>query len=587
MKSVFKIFLAFILAGFAFLFLIFLFFGIISILSDGKPEVKAHSVLTINFNSEIVERGIDDSFSSFDFLTQSNSSVIGMDDLKKALKAAKEDDNIDAIMLEYSGLMAGPSTLKDVRAMIEEFKIESDKPIYSYSEVYTQKSYYLASVSDSVFLQPSGLIELSGLSANVAYYKDMFGKIGIKPEIIRGSNNKFKSAVEPYIENEMSESNRLQLETLFGDLWSEYKSEIAASRKMKSSMIQAITDSFAVQSPNSALASGLVDDLRFEDEVRKSLMQATSAKSEDKINFIDFKTYNRSLDNAINTSKNRIAVIYAVGDIMGGRGDENTIGSETTMKAIRKARLDKKVKAIVLRVSSPGGSALASDVIWREMKLAKEAKPLVVSMGDYAASGGYYISAPADTIVTQSNTITGSIGIFMTLFTAEELVEDKMGIHYDVVKTSEFADLGALNRSLNENEKRKLQGMVDEGYGRFLSLVAEGRGLDSLYVDSIGQGRVWTGRRAIELGLADLEGNLDYAIDIAAGMAKLDKYKVITSPKIQTGIEKLMSTLNASSVKEDVLKEELGEYYHYIETLQKMKTWDAPQARMEYELIMN
>lgn len=587
MKSVFKIFLAFVLAGLTFLFLIFLVFGIVSFLSDGKPEVKDHSILTINFNSEIVERGIDDSFSSFDFLTQSNSSVIGMDNLKKALNAAKYDDKIDALMLEYSGLMAGPSTIKDVRALIEDFKKQSGKPVYSYAEVYTQKAYYLASVSDSIFLQPSGLIELSGLSANVAYYKNMFGKIGVKPEVIRGSNNRFKSAVEPYISEEMSDANRLQLQALFGDLWTEYKAAIAKSRNMDSELVQAISDSFAVQSPSSALNFGLVDGLRFEDEVRKSLMDVTSAISEDKINFVDFKTYNGSLKNDVNTSKDRIAVIYAIGDIMGGRGDENTIGSETTMKAIRKARLDKKVKAIVLRVSSPGGSALASDVIWREMKLAKEAKPLVVSMGDYAASGGYYISAPADTIVTQSNTITGSIGIFMTLFTAEELIEDKMGIHYDVVKTSEFADLGSLNRSLNKNEKQRLQMMVDEGYGRFLSLVAEGRGLDSLYVDSIGQGRVWTGKRAIELGLADLEGNLDYAIEIAAGMADLEKYKIVTSPKIESGIEKLMNTLNASSVKQDILKEELGEHYQYLEALQKMKTWDTPQARMEFELFTN
>jgi len=507
--------------------------------------------------------------------------------LKRALSAAKSDAKIDAILLEFSGLMAGPSTLKDVRRMIEEFKSDCDKPIFSYAEVYTQKSFYLASASDSVFLQPSGLIELSGLSANVAYYKDMFGKIGIKPEIIRGSNNRFKSAVEPFIADEMSDANRLQLETLFGDLWVEYKTAIAVGRNIDVEAVQAISDSFAVQSPSSALKLGLVDGLRFEDEVKASLMKITAAKREDKINFIDYKTYNRSLKNDINTSKDRIAVIYAVGDIMSGRGDENTIGSETTTKAIRKARLDKKVKAIVLRVSSPGGSALASDVIWREMKLAQEAKPVVVSMGDYAASGGYYISAPADTIVTQSNTITGSIGIFMTLFTAQELIEDKMGIHHDVVKTSQFADLYSFNRSLNENEKRKLQLMVDEGYGRFLSLVAEGRGLDSLYVDSIGQGRVWTGRKAIELGLADLEGNLDYAIEIAAEMANLEKFKRVNMPNIETGIEKFMNSLNASSVKEDILEDELGEYYRYLEALQKMKTWETPQARMEYELIMN
>lgn len=587
MKSVFKIFLAFILAGFAFVFLIFLFFGIVSLVSSGKPEVKSHSILTINFNSEIVERGMDDSFSSFDFVTQTNSSVIGMDDLKRALEAAKDDDKIDAVLLEFSGVMAGPSTLKDVRTLIDNFKEESDKPIYSYSEIYTQKAYYLATAADSIFLQPGGLLEMSGLSANVAYYKNMFGKIGIKPEIIRGSNNRFKSAVEPFIEEEMSESNRLQLETLFGDLWSEYKTTIAESREMEPKEIQAVSDSFAVHSAASALDYGLIDGARFEDEVRKSLMQVTGAKAEDKLKFVSYKTYNASLKGDITTSKDRIAVIYAVGDIVGGNGDENTIGSETTSKAIKKARLDKKVKAIVLRVNSPGGSALASDVIWREMQLAKEAKPVVVSMGDYAASGGYYISAPADTIVTQSNTITGSIGIFMTLFTAQELIEDKMGIHYDVVKTSEFADLYSLNRALNEQEKMKLQQMVDEGYGRFLSLVAEGRGLDSLYVDSIGQGRVWTGKRAIELGLADVEGNLDDAVALAAEMADLEEYKRINMPKLETGIEKLMSTLNASAVKEDILKEELGEYYRYLETLQKMKSWEAPQARMEFELIVD
>ncbi|MCT4624229.1 MAG: signal peptide peptidase SppA, partial [Schleiferiaceae bacterium] len=515
------------------------------------------------------------------------STQIGMNQLKRVLKSAQSDDNITALYLNFSGLQAGPATLKEMRQAFTNFKENTEKPIYAYAEVYTQKSLYLASVADSIFIQPNGMIELSGLSANVAYYKNMFQKIGVKPEIIRGSNNKFKSAVEPFIEDSMSYSNRLQLETLLGDLWQEYAGAIADGRGLKIDDIQVLADDFAVQSPKKSVEAGLIDALWYPDEMDEHLRKLVGAETVKDIDFISHETYDLATKTINTSARDKVAVIYAIGDIMGGSGDENTIGSVTTANAIRKARLNDRVKAIVLRVNSPGGSSLASDVIWREMKLAKETKPVIVSMGDYAASGGYYISAPADTILAQTNTITGSIGIFMTLFTAEELIEDKIGIHYDVVKTGEFADILSLNRSLKETEKMKLQNLVDEGYGQFLSLVAEGRSLDSGYVDSIGQGRVWSGQRAMELGLVDLEGGLDDAIAIAAEKAGLEDYKLMELPVLKTGLQKIMSELQMAKAKEDILKDEFGEFYEQWKQVKKVKSWNEPQARMEFELNIN
>jgi len=587
MKTFLKMFFASLIAGFTFIFLLFFFVGILSFLGEDKPTIKDKSILTINFNAKVVDRYMDDPFGSFDFVTQQKTEMIGMNQIKEALQRAKDDEKIKAVYFDFSGIQAGPATLKELRLILEDFRDNSSIPIYSYAEVFTQKTLYLASVSDSIFLLPSGFVELSGFSANVAFYKTVLNKMGIKPEIIRGSNNKFKSAIEPFIADEMSAANREQLETLFGDLWSDFKSAIAKNRGLTPDGIQAMTDTFAAQLPALALENNLVDALWYEDEVMDFLVKKSGVKNAKKLNFVSHSTYLSATKKEVNRAKKKIAVIYAIGEINSGSGDEQSIGSVSTAKALHKARLDTNVKAIVFRVNSPGGSAMASDVIWREAVLAQKAKPLVVSMGDYAASGGYYISAPADTIVTQSNTITGSIGIFMTFFTAEELLENKIGIHYDVVKTSEFADILSLNRSLNDAEKMKLQYLVDQGYGQFLGLVAEGRNLDSAYVDSIGQGRVWSGKRAIELGLADVEGGLDDAIEIAAGMAKLENYKILELPRMQTKLEKILEEFNMSSVKEELLEEELGEFYPYLKTIRNVQSWKEPQARMGYELIFD
>ncbi len=587
MKTFLKMFFASLLAGFAFIFLLFAFIGVVSLFGEDKPTLHDKSILTINFNAQIVDRFSDDPFGSFDFLSQSRSEKIGLNQIKEALKRAKDDEKIKALYLNFSGIQAGPATLKELRLVLEDFKEYSTIPIYSYAEVYTQKTLYLASVSDSIFLQPSGILELSGMSANVAFYKTVLNKMGIKPEIIRGSNNKFKSAVEPFIASEMSDANREQLETLFGDLWDEYKWGIAKNRGLLPEDIQAMTDSFAVQLPVVALKNNIVDALWFEDQVLDFLVEKSGVDKVKNLNLVSHSIYLKATKKEINRAKDKIAVVYAQGEIGGGEGDESFIGSVSTARALRKARLDKNVKAIVFRVNSPGGSTLASDVIWREVKLAQETKPFVVSMGDYAASGGYYISAPADTIVTQSNTITGSIGVFMMFFSAEELIENKIGIHYETVKTSKYADLLSVNRSLNNAEKRKLQMLVDETYGQFLGYVAQGRGLDSLYVDSIGQGRVWSGKRAIELGLADVEGGLDVALEIAAGMAKLEEYRILELPRLETKLEKLLNEFSMTKMKDDIIKDELGDYYQYLQTVKRVQSWKEPQARMEFDLIFD
>ena len=562
-------FFASLLAGFTFIGIFLVFIILIGLLGDEKPKVKPNSILKINLNAEITDRTVDSPFGSFDFIAGQSTPKVSLNDTKKALRLAKDDPNIRAVYLNVSTPIAGPATLKELREILVSFREESDIPIYAFSEVYTQKAYYLASASDTIILHPEGMIEFSGVSANVAYYKNVLNKIGVKPEIVRGSNNKFKSAVEPFIEDSMSTANRNQLEALLGGIWNDYLEGIASTRDLTVEDLQAISDRFAVHTPKQALSDGMVDVLWYKDEVLEFLKELCEAEEINDIETIGVSDYLLAEREELNRSKNRIAVIYASGEIGMGRGDEQSIGSETLSKAIRKARLDDKVKAIVLRVNSPGGSAMASDVIWREMELSRKVKPVVVSMSDYAASGGYYISAPADTIVAQSNTITGSIGIFMMLFTAEDLIENKIGIHYDNVKTSEYADLLSLNQSLTEDQKAKLQFLVDQGYGSFISRVANGRSMDSLMVDSIGQGRVWTGRQAMDIGLVDVEGGLDVAVELAARMAELDDYKLKELPALKTPLEQLMEDFGMKSMQDDILKEELGNYYSHLQTLKR------------------
>ena len=581
MKIFLKAYLASLLAGVTFVFLLVL--SLLFMPKEEKIVVRKNSVLHLKLDRPIVEQASNDPFENFNFISLEGENATGLNHLKKALNAAKDDENIKGVYLEFGMMSAGLSTLKELRDAILEFR-STGKFVWSYADMYSQGSYYIASASDSVFFNPSGYMDWSGLSSSQPFMKDMFEKIGVEPVVVRGSNNRFKSAVEPFLTNEMSAENREQMETLLGDIWSFMKAEVADSRGTSADSLQGIADGMKAMIPAGALKYGLVDKLIFRADVAEKLKEITGAKTIRTIPTISLNRYVKTI--SVPRTSNQIAVIYAQGDIVMGDGDAQSIGPATFVEAIQKAVADDDIKAIVLRVNSPGGSALTSDVIHHELVKAQKVKPLIVSMGDYAASGGYFISAPADTIVAQPNTITGSIGVFMMFVTAQELLENKMGVHFSTVKTAEMADLGSLFRSLTDAEYKVLQHGVDETYGQFISKVVHGRGLDSLFVDSIGQGRVWSGVRAKELGLVDLIGGLDLAIEIAAKKAGITEYGIMELPKHESQLEKIMKSLGQEQMKEKMLREEMGEFYDTYIMVQKMRSQQGMMARMPVDIII-
>ena len=581
MKIFFKAYLASLLAGITFVMLLFL--SLLFMPKEEKITVRKNSVLYLKLNKPITERSVEDPFENFDFINYQSTASLGLNDLKSALRNAKTDDNIKGVFLEFGLFGGGITTLKEFRDAILDFK-KSGKFVWSYADIFTQGGFYLASASDSVFINPSGFLEWNGMASSRPYLKGLFDKIGIQPVVVRGSNNKFKSAVEPYLSKEMSEANRLQMETLLGDLWGVMLSEVALSRSMTTDSLQSITNGMKSFIPKNALALGMVDGLVFKADLDEKLKEITESKSVARTPKITLKRYLKSKGSQ---SKNKnIAIIYAQGEIVMGDGGTGDIGPTAYVKAIQKAADDDDIKAIVLRVNSPGGSALTSDVIHNELVKAQAKKPLVVSMGDYAASGGYFISAPANKIVAQPTTVTGSIGVFMMTFTAKVFLENTADVHYHTVKTGEMADLGNPARDMTEAEYKVLQNGVDETYGAFIQKVKNGRGLDSLFVDSIGQGRVWSGTRALEIGLVDEIGDLNRAIEIAAELAEIKEYGLVELPKQVSQLEQILKSLEQTSVKEKMLKEELGEFYDTYILMQKMRKQKGIMARMPYDIII-
>ena len=593
MKQFFKFMFASMLGVFLAFFLgIVVLFGMIAALvssADSKKEAKVepNSVLHINFESQINDRSSNNPFENFDFGSLSGKKGIGLNDILENIEKAKTDDNIKGIYIDLQSVPAGIATIEEIRNKLIEFK-ESKKFIVAYSEAYSQSAYYLASVADEVWLNPEGIIEFKGLGAQVMFFKGLLEKMEVEPQVIR--YGKFKSAIEPFILDKMSEANREQTMKYMGSIWNNIVSGIAESRKLTPAQLNLIADSALVQNAKDAVEQKLADKLYYKDQVlddlkdRCGLEDAKKLKLVSMVKYTDAPKAKKKDDKGL--AKDKIAVIYASGSIEGGEGDDQTIGSDRISKAIRKARLDENVKAIVLRVNSPGGSALASDVIWREVVLAKAAKPVVASMGDVAASGGYYISCAADTIVAQPNTITGSIGVFGLLMNLKNLMNNKLGITVDTVKTNHYADLGSAFRPLTQAEHDIIQNSVNEIYGSFIGKVAEGRGMKVADVDSIGQGRVWSGFDAKGLGLVDVLGGMEDAIEIAAKMAKLDNYRVAEYPEQKEPFKAFMEELSGEG--EDVmLKKSLGENYRFYKTLDDMRRMEGIQARMPFDIYID
>jgi len=593
LKFMFASMLGTLLVGFV---LIFLFFGMLvavgSTFSTAKKPttIKEGSILHLELHQMIVDRGSKDDL-MFDFGPFKGSTAIGLNQVLSSLEHAGTDDNIKGILLDLTGLQAGHATVKEIRDKLVQFKKESGKPVIAYSDTYTQGSYYLATAADSVFLQPRGDLQYHGMRSEYMFYKGLFEKLDIDVQFIRGSNNKFKSFGEVFTEDHMSDANREQNRAILNGLWDEVQTAVAEARGLDKARLNTIADGLLVRNANDALELGMVDGLKYRDELLAILHERMSIPADKDLKLVSLSKYARSFtpaDMKRSASNGKLAVIYAEGDIMTGESSEGTIGGTDLSAAIREAREDSTIKAVVLRVNSPGGSGLASDVIWREVELCKQVKPVVVSMGDVAASGGYYISAPASYIFAERNTITGSIGVFGIIPNMQGFFKNKLGITFDGEKTNKHADLFTVSRPLTTEEKLVIQGYIDDFYKGFTERVAEGRKMSVAKVDSIGQGRVWTGVDAKRLGLVDDLGGLEAAINKAAELANLSDYKRVELPEQKDLFQQIMADLNGTA-RNWVATELLGEDVALLKQYQKAKLATQQtgiQARMPFDLVI-
>ena len=553
--------------------------------SETSTTVKPNSVLYMKLDYEIPDRTTDNPFGNINFQTMETSDATGLNEILRNIENAKTDANIKGIYLELSSIPTSVATIQEIRNKLIEFK-ESGKFIVAYGESYGQSAYYLASIADKIFLNPEGAMDLHGMASQIMFYKHLLEKLDIEMQIVRGPNNRFKSAVEPYFLDKMSEANREQMDKLLGTVWGQILASISQSRNISVEQLNQIADNLDVLfNAQKALEYGLVDNLYFKDQVLDELKGLTGSNKS--INAVGNANYAKSYKDK-NVSKNEVAVIYASGQIFDGKGnEEQAIYSENLSKTIRKAREDKNVKAIVLRVNSPGGSALASAIIGRELDLTKEVKPVIVSMGNYAASGGYWISAKADYIFADPTTLTGSIGVFGTFPNAQGFLNDKIGLTFDVAKTNENADFPNFTQPLTEFQYNKLQEMVGKTYNDFTQRVAEGRGLRQTFVDSIGQGRVWAGADAIGLGLVDKLGDMEDAIAYAVEKANLgNDYKVTEWPKQKDFFTRLMESMNKTDELDAAMKQKFGVYYNYYKGLENLNNNTGIQARMPFDLVI-
>ncbi len=561
----------------------FLFVGIVSS-SDDTVAVKPNSVLELQFQQPISDYVGDNALDPFaGGLFEQNQ---GLDEILQAIMVAKDDNDIKGISINNNFIMAGLAQTQAIRKALHEFK-ESGKFIYTYGDFYMQKDYYLASVADSVFLNPVGVLDFRGLSSEVLFFKDLQEKTGVKLEVIR--HGKYKSAVEPFIANEMSDANRKQIKELIGSLWNSMVDDISAGRNISAENLNMIADTLGGRSPEYALNSGLIDEIAFYDQYEGKLRNALELGANEDLNIVQLSDYVlRSNKKVLKKGKDKIAIVFAQGEILYGEGGPDVIGQGIINEAIIKAREDKEVKAIVLRVNSPGGSALTSDIIWREVELAKEVKPVVVSMGNVAASGGYYISVGADKIFAEPTTVTGSIGVFGTVPNMAQLAED-IGINAEQVGTNKNAVEYSLFEPMDEGFRKVVQEGIESTYQTFLERVSQGRNISMAEADSLAQGRVWSGVDAKRLGLVDELGNLEDAINSAAELAGIDSYGIKKSPKYKTGLERFMEDLGgaSASLKEKFIKDEIGtEAYSILKEVRTAMDQKGVQARMPFVLTI-
>ena len=574
-----------IVAGF---FLIVIFIAMLTgAMSSASKEnkqvtkIENNTILHIKLNTPIQDRTSDNPLENFDFNTFENSNNLGLDKILESIEKAKKDDRIEGIYLDLTFLSTGMASIEEIRNALIDFK-KSKKWIISYSEVYTQGTYYLASVADKVYVNPAGIVELKGLATQLMFFKNMLEKLDVDVQIIR--HGKFKSAVEPFMLEKMSDSNREQMERILNTAWGSMINGIASSRDIKTATINELADGLKIQDAKDALKYNFVDGLMYKDELLAELRNKLDLEENGDILTVTLGKYAKAKVGKTKTkSANKIAVIYAAGSIVSGTGNKDQMGSETISKAIREARLDDDVKAIVLRVNSGGGSALASDVMWRETILAKKAKPFIVSMGDVAASGGYYIACAADKIVASEKTITGSIGVFGVIPNMQGFFNNKLGITFDGAKTNEHADMMGVFKPLTGEEKDIIQIGVEKIYDDFITKVADGRGMKKEEIDAIGQGRVWVGNDALKIGLVDEIGGLNKAINIAQDMAELEDYELENYPIRKDPVEQFIEELTGN-LETRFMKTKLGDNYKYYQKMESVTKNTGVMARMPFDI---
>lgn len=570
-----------LIAMIVFCFLLFSFFiAAVSNLSEGDKSVivNENSVLHLKLNYPITEMEIENPLEGLPLPGVEDGSI-GLLQLKEAINYAKGDPKIAGIYLDVNMFQGGISKAKEIRESLIDFK-KSGKWVVAYSEAFSEVSYYLASSADKVYLNPEGDLEFNGLSVDVTFFKKMFEKLEIKPEIFRVGD--FKSAVEPFMLDKMSDANRLQLNELIKDLNDNVVRDIAESRHLDLSSLQQISNRAQITNANDAHTFKLVDSLFYFDQFQSELRRRLNIGKDSKISSVRYSKYRKAIVQS-SDSKNEIAVIVADGDILTGKAHEGTIGSDTFTEELRRARNNKKVKAIVFRINSPGGSALASDVMWREVRLASEQKPIIASMSNYAASGGYYIAMGCDTIVAQATTITGSIGVFSVLFDMSGMLNNKLGITFDEVKTGEVGEMVTFSRPLTDLEKSIWQKRTDQIYESFTSKAAAGRHMAVEDLRKVASGRVWSGKQGREKGLVDVIGGFDDAVKIAARAAGIgDDYKLKFYPKQKNFFEQWIGGLEETKTK--MLKQEMGDQYELLQQIQKVKSYSGSQARVPFEL---
>ncbi len=562
--------------------------GIVMIISMSGGEeimVKESSVLRLDLDVPIIEIEREDPFAGLSIFGASSPKPIGLVQLRQTIAHAKKDPKIKGIFLSISYPMTGFSVIEEIRQSLIDFRSEG-KWVVTYSEWMSESAYYLASASDKIYLNPQGEMEFNGLAIEVSFFKRLFDKLEIKPEVFRVGE--FKSAVEPFLFEKMSDANRLQLTELIASIYDEVLTKISGSRNIPKANLKEISDKMLVRNAALAQEYGLVDSLLYDDQVQNELKHRIGLSDDESVEYIKYSKYKRSVS-TYKESKNEIAVIVAEGTILSGKANQgqSIIGSETFVEEIRKARKSEKVKAIVVRINSPGGSSLASDVMWREITLAAKEKPVIASMSDYAASGGYYMAMGCDTIVAQPHTITGSIGVFSVLYDASGFLANKIGITSEELKTGEIGELITVTRPLSEAEKAIWQKRTEEVYETFTSKAAEGRMMSVENIKKVASGRVWTGAQAKERGLVDVLGTFEDAVNIAAEAGKVkDDFRIRYYPQYKPTIFEQLLDQFEEDAEVRSMKKQLGEHFYLYQQVKRIKSYEGTQARLPFEMII-